>query len=146
MQKERLCRCKVCPNVACTDTHARVSFWRYAFVKMCSTKDIVKKSMIKLAEVKKANRDAHEAAERLIANAEDERQRTDAVSQQVFLLRPRLFHSRLLYDSAHTIVGISLEHPFIGLSSCSCRTCSTRRSISTRSCTCASTTKEQKLT
>jgi hypothetical protein len=42
--------------------------------------------MLKLAEVKKANRDAHEAAERLIANAEDERQRTDAVSQQVFLI------------------------------------------------------------
>ena len=42
-----------------------------------------KRCVLKMAEVRKANRDAHEAADRLITAAEAERHETDIVSQQV---------------------------------------------------------------
>jgi len=42
-----------------------------------------KRCVVKMAEVRKVNRNAHEAADRLIAAAEAERCETDIVSQQV---------------------------------------------------------------
>jgi len=44
-----------------------------------------KRCVVKMAEVRKVNRNAHEAADRLIAAAEAERSETDIVSQQVCL-------------------------------------------------------------
>lgn len=43
-----------------------------------------KRCVVKMAEVRKVNRNAHEAADRLIAAAEAERSETDIVSQQVY--------------------------------------------------------------
>ncbi len=45
--------------------------------------DQVKKSVVKFAALKAANRDAHDAADRASCEAEAERQRTDAISHQV---------------------------------------------------------------
>jgi hypothetical protein len=42
-----------------------------------------KRCVLKMAEVRRANRDAHEAADRLVTAAEAERHATDVVSQQV---------------------------------------------------------------
>ena len=45
-----------------------------------------KRCVLKMAEVRKANRDAHEAADGSITAAEAERHETDIVSQQVCCL------------------------------------------------------------
>jgi hypothetical protein len=86
--------------------------------------------MLKLAEVKKANRDAHEAAERLIANAEDERQRTDAVSQQVFMLSPTVHPCGSEFLRGHN-ENQDPKNPrkLTGRVFRSCKTCSTKRFI-----------------
>eukprot|EP00960_Hanusia_phi_P042425 755490-Hanusia_phi.AAC.5 len=46
-------------------------------------KEAARKCAVMMAEVRKANRDAHEAADRMLSAAEAERNKTDQVSQQV---------------------------------------------------------------
>ena len=46
-------------------------------------KEAAKMCVVKMAEVRKANRDAHEAADSMLCAAEAERNKTDQVSQQV---------------------------------------------------------------
>ena len=73
-----------------------------------------KRCVLKMAEVRKANRDAHEAADESITAAEAERHETDIVSQQVCCL----FHVAqssplqwgLCFGCAHVLTVPSLAH------------------------------------
>ena len=51
-----------------------------------------RKCVVKMAEVRKVNRDAHEAADRLLAAAEAERAETDIISQQLQNLQYQKIH------------------------------------------------------